>query len=184
MKLVAARNEAFLKLEHRGKQMPRSRKLRYASLDEVRIERDGETALITFADEAMGNVHLKLGPQIASLSDAEIMNRYNEMVAAMEALVIAWDQTVIEIPVGKPQIRYSKQANQWSPVGDVLRCIIDEGDHGEPTIRIDDNELSWAEFGRMLLVHAGWGMRIAYVPEEWLHEQPEIEVRMPRRGER
>ena len=29
----------------------------------------------------------------------------------------------------------------------------------------------------MLLVHNGWGMRIAFVPEEWIHEQPNIQVR-------
>ena len=31
-------------------------------------------------------------------------------------------------------------------------------------------ELSLAEFGRMLTVRAGWGMRIAFVPEEFITE--------------
>ena len=52
------------------------------------------------------------------------------------------------------------------PRGDVLRCIIDDaGPNGEVTIHIDDQELSLAEFGRLLSVHGGWGMRIAFVPE-------------------
>ena len=51
-------------------------------------------------------------------------------------------------------------------------------------IWIDDKELSWAEFGRMLIVHNGWGMRIAFVPEERVHEQPIIKVGKPDRGER
>ena len=43
------------------------------------------------------------------------------------------------------------------PRGDVLRCIIDDaGPDGEVTIQIEDKELSLAEFGRLLRVHAGW----------------------------
>jgi hypothetical protein len=62
----------------------------------------------------------------------------------------------------------------------VLRCIIDDGSpEGEVTIHIDDKELSLAEFGRMLAVHAGWGMRIAFVPEEFVSENPKIEIRSP-----
>jgi len=164
--------------------MPRVKRPQRASLDEVRIERDGEYAVITFADDTVGGMNLKLGPEVQRMTDLEILERFNEIVAAMEANVNAWDQTVIEIPPGKPQIEYAATSEQWVPIGDVLRCIIDEGDDSQPTIWIDDKELSWAEFGRMLLVHNGWGMRIAFVPEEWVHEQPNIEVREPRRDER
>jgi hypothetical protein len=164
--------------------VPRVKRPQHASLDEVRIERDGEYAVITFADDTIGGMNVKLGEKIQRMTDLEILERFNEVVAAMEANVNAWDQTVIEIPVGKPQIEYAASPEQWVPVGDVLRCILDEGDDGQPTIWIDDKELSGAEFGKMLLVHNGWGMRIAFVPEEWVHEQPNIEVREPRRDER
>jgi hypothetical protein len=164
--------------------MARVKRPQRASLDEVRIERDGDYAVITFADDAIGGMNLKLGQEIQRMTDLEILEQFNEVVAAMEANVNAWDRTVIEIPVGKPQIEYAASSEQWVPVGDVLRCILDEGDDGQPTIWIDDKELSWAEFGKMLLVHNGWGMRIAFVPEEWVHEQPTIEVREPRRDER
>jgi len=64
--------------------------------------------------------------------------------------------------------------------GDVLRCIIDDaGPNGEVTIHIDDQELSLREFGRLLRVHAGWGMRIAFVPEEFVTENPTVKVRKP-----
>jgi hypothetical protein len=67
------------------------------------------------------------------------------------------------------------------PRGDVLRCIIDDsGPEGEVTIHIDDKELSLAEFGRMLTVHAGWGMRIAFVPEEFISENPKVKIRKPK----
>ncbi len=164
--------------------MSRVKKPQRASLDEVRIERDGEYAVITFADETIGGMRLRLGAEVQGMSDSEILVRFNEVVAAMEASVNAWDQTVVEIPVGKPQIEYAPESEQWVPVGDVLRCIIDESDDGLPTIWIDDKELSWAEFGRMLMVHNGWGMRIAFVPEERVHEQPIIKVGRPDRDER
>ncbi len=164
--------------------MPRIKKPQHASLDEVRIERDGEYAVITFVDEAIGGMHLRLGAEVQRMSDMEILDRYNEVVTAMQAGVDAWDRTVVEIPEGKPQIEYAPSSEQWAPVGDVLRCIIDESEEGQPMIWIDDKELSWAEFGRMLLVHNGWGMRIAFVPEERVHEQPIIKVGTPDRGER
>ena len=64
----------------------------------------------------------------------------------------------------------------------MLRCIIDDaGPEGEVTIHIDDQELSLREFGRLLRVHAGWGMRIALVPEEFVTENPTVKVRKPER---
>jgi hypothetical protein len=52
------------------------------------------------------------------------------------------------------------------------------------TIHIDDEELSLAEFGRLLSVHAGWGMRIAFVPEEFVDENPTVKVRERKRLKR
>ena len=96
-------------------------------------------------------------------------------------LLAAWDKTVTEEPPGEKQIDYHEDSDQWVPRGDVLRCIIDDGGpEGEVTIHIDDKELSLAEFGRMLRVHAGWGMRIAFVPEEFISENPKVEIRKPR----
>src|SRR5208337_1601876 len=82
---------------------------------------------------------------------------FNGILAAQERLLAAWDKTVTEEPPGEKQIDYHEDSDQWVPRGDVLRCIIDDGGpEGEVTIHIDDKELSLAEFGRMLTVHAGW----------------------------
>ncbi len=35
------------------------------------------------------------------------------------------------------------------------------------------------EFGKVLRTYAGWGMRICFVPEEDIGNEPEIEVREP-----
>ena len=49
----------------------------------------------------------------------------------------------------------------------------------EPIIYVDDRELSWREFGRLMTTYAGWGVRIVFVPDDELHEEPQIEIREP-----
>ena len=49
-------------------------------------------------------------------------------------------------------------------------------------IYIDDEEYTLREFGQMLQMYAGWGMRVVFVPEDAVHEEPAIEVRKPKRG--
>jgi hypothetical protein len=57
------------------------------------------------------------------------------------------------------------------------------GNRGDPiAIYIDDEEYSLREFGEMLGTYAGWGMRVVFVPEDEVHDEPVIEVRKPRRG--
>jgi hypothetical protein len=79
---------------------------------------------------------------------------------------------------------HAVNSDQWVPRGEVLRCIADDGGpDGELTIHIDNEELSLAEFGKLLRYYAGWGMRIAFVPEERVTENPMIVVRARRRGD-
>ena len=44
---------------------------------------------------------------------------------------------------------------------------------------IDDKELTWAQFGRVVASFAGWGLRAIFVDHDSLHEEPHIEVREP-----
>ena len=37
------------------------------------------------------------------------------------------------------------------------------------------------EFGALLRVYAGWGMRIAFVSEEFIADEPTVKVREPKR---
>lgn len=116
------------------------------------------------------------------MTDREILDTYNQTVSAMIRMPNEYDRVPIEIPMGQPQVEYFEAADQWTPRGDVLRCIIDDGGPGgEVTITIDDREFSLAEFGRMLSTYAGWGMRITFVPDDALGTQPPVEVRQPDR---
>ena len=65
------------------------------------------------------------------------------------------------------------------PRGHVLRCHIEDDEEGQPIIHVDDVEMDFEAFGRMLLTFCGFGMRIAFVDEEDVNEQPEIVVREP-----
>jgi hypothetical protein len=119
------------------------------------------------------------------MSDADIVDMYNEILDAQWGLLQQWDKTVIEGSPGEKQIDYHENSDQWVPRGDVLRCIIDDGGpNGEVIIHVDDQELSLAEFGRLLSVYAGWGMRIAFVPEEFVTENPKVKVRETQRQKR
>jgi len=147
-----------------------------ASLDQVRISRDGEVAVIMYADPEVGDTHLQLGPKIQSMSDQEILDRHNEILEITEDFRMTTEYVAREVPLGKPQIEYSQLCQQWVPRGDVLRCVVTSDGEGGALIDIDGRELSMEAFGRMLLTHEGWGMRITFVDEEDLDEEPALEV--------
>lgn len=157
----------------------RMKRPRVASLEEVKITRSGDAAIIEYADDTIGTTHFQLGPEVEHMTDHEILDRWNECVEARERLAAEYVHVAVEVPPGSPQIRYFERGQQWTPRGDVLRCVIDDGPHGEPVVHIDDHDLSWEEFGGLLTTYAGWGMRIVFVPDDELHEKPRIEVREP-----
>ena len=156
-----------------------------ALIDQVKITREGNDALIDHADAGISGTRIAIGPQISAMTDADIVDLYNGILASQQRLLAGWNKTVIEEPLGEEQIDYHENCGQWVPRGDVLRCIIDDaGPEGEVTIQIDDTELSLVQFGRLLRVHAGWGMRIAFVPEEFISENPNVEIRKRKRRKR
>ena len=99
------------------------------------------------------------------MTDREIIDVFNGILAAQERPLAAWNKKVAEEPPGEKQIDYHEDSDQWVPRGDVLRCIIDDGGPDGEVTTFDDKELLLAELGRLLTVHAGWGTD-AFVPEE------------------
>ena len=159
----------------------RPRRPTHVLIDQVRITRDGDTATIDHADPSLSGAHLTIGPQIAAMTDADIVEMYNDILDSQWTLLQEWDKTVVEEPPGEPQIDYHENSDQWAPRGEILRCIVNNGGpDGEVIIHIDDKELSLKDFGRLLSVYAGWGMRIAFVPEEFVTENPKVKIRKPK----
>jgi len=160
----------------------RPKKPTHVLIDQVRITREGSDAIIDHADANLSGARIT---GIATMTDAEIVEMYNQILDAQGALLEAWDKTVVEEPPGEKQIDYHENSDQWVPRGDVLRCLIDDGGpNGEVIISIDDQDLSLREFGRLLRVHVGWGMRIAFVPEEFVADNPTVKIRKPQKRNR
>jgi len=158
----------------------RKRRPPVASLDEVEITREGDDAVIEYKDPEIATTYFHVGPSLCGMSDQEILDEFNAVLQADEEASEGYEHVAVEIPDGLPQIRYFAPGDQWVPRGGVLRCVIDDsGPGGEAVIYIDDQPLALAEFGRLLCTYAGWGMRIAFVPDDELAEAPSIEVREP-----
>jgi len=154
-----------------------------ASLDQVRILRgpDGESATIEYAEDDVWRTTLRIGPEVATLTDQEILDRHNEVLRVRAELRNEYDHVAIEIPMGRPQVEHSEQCDQWVPRGGVLRVLIGDAmdSDGAPAFIVDDIELTAQEFARMLHTWNGWGIRITLVPDDELYEHPRVEVRDP-----
>ena len=98
-----------------------------ASPEQVRITREGETAVIEYADPSVRIVNLQVGPSLAEMTDAEVLELFNDMLEAQAEIAAGVDPRLTEIPPGLPQIEYKELSDQWVPRGQVLRCHI-EGD--------------------------------------------------------
>jgi len=150
-----------------------------ARLDEVTITREGDSAVIRYKEEGILTTHLKIGPEIAGMSDEAILELFNDTLRAQAKLAAEYKHVAVEVPLGSPQIKYFARGYQWCPRGGVLRCLVEDNENGQLVVGIDDQKLSLEEFGRMLTTYAGWGMRIEFVPDDQLHRRPALEVREP-----
>jgi hypothetical protein len=148
-------------------------------LHSVWIERRGDAAILTPRDPGVAVTHLQVGPRLARMSDEQILELFNATIDAQEHLAAERPYVAIEVPPGQPQIRYFAKGNQWTPRGNVVRCVVGYGDDARTAIYVDDRELSLEEFGRMLSTYEGWGMRIEFTPDDEIERRPRLEVREP-----
>jgi hypothetical protein len=95
---------------------------------------------------------LTIGPQIGSMTNSDILDLLNATIEAQDRLAAEYDHALIEIPPGRPQIRFHEGSEQWVPRGDVLRCHIEDDEAGEVVVYVDDQELSL----HLLRTYAGW----------------------------
>lgn len=150
-----------------------------SSIDQVRISRNGEVAIIEYADPAYGTVNLTLGPMIKTLTDHEILDVYNDIIAAQEASIADPANRPIEIPKGRPQIEWLEDMQQWSARGHVLKCEVSDDVDGNLVVYVDDKELDGEAFLQLIKPFAGWGMRITFMDESQIHDEPDVIVRDP-----
>lgn len=165
--------------------MPLPKRPHVASPEQVRITRDGDDAIIEYADSKIATTRLRMGAkQLAAMTDAEVLTFWNEHVQASQGFREGHNYIATEIPVGKPQVEYFEEADQWIARGGVLRCqIVTDAavpvELDEPVVSIDGRDFTTAEFIKLLGGHGGWGMRIVFVPDDELHARPKIRVREP-----
>ena len=81
----------------------RLRKPRVAKLNEVRITRQGETAVIDFKDKTISGVNLHIGPELASMTDQEVLEVHNDIIRAQQELAATYEHIAVEVPEGSPQ---------------------------------------------------------------------------------
>ena len=155
-------------------------------MDQVRITRDADGANIEYAEDNVSGVHLVLDVEkMSAMTDEQILEVHNHCIEAQQASRETFEWVAREVPPGKPQVKRDRRSGQLVPRGDVLRCHITDCGQGEEdlvAIYIDNKEYTVREFGQMLQVYAGWGMRVVFVPEDEVHEEPVIDVRKVKRG--
>ena len=165
--------------------MPLPKQPFVATAEQVRITRKGDDAIIQYADESVATTYYKIGAEkLATMTDEQVLDFWNEGVRAGEEHRRSFSYTATEIPVGKPQVKFFEEGNQWTPRGHVVRCqILSDGaiqpELDEPFVSIDGRDFTLAEFMTMVGTFGGWGMRIEFVPEDELHQRPKLKVGEP-----
>lgn len=167
--------------------MPMPRRPHVASPDEIRITREGDAAIIEYADSNVATTNFVIGKKkLDKMTDAQILRMWNRHIRTRDELMAEYEHVCVEIPLGKPQVKYEELSDQWVPRGDVVRSQVlgamGDQDLDEEFITIDNRDFTIREFVRMVSTFAGWGMRIAFVPDDELHEEPEIVVKEPEEG--
>ena len=156
-------------------------KVRYiAALDEVTVTRDGDCARIEYKEAGIAVTILEIGPQIAEMSDSDIVEAHNQCLRNNTKHVIKYKHVVFEVPLGSEQIEYFARCDQWVPRSCVLRCLLQVAEDGEIIVKIDGRKLRLKQFGKLLATYGGWGMRVEFVPADEVHRRPLVQVREPR----
>ena len=68
-----------------------------ARLDEVTITREGDSAVIRYKEEGIMTTHLKIGPEIANMSDEAILELCNDTLRAQAQLAAEYKHVAVEV---------------------------------------------------------------------------------------
>jgi len=79
--------------------MPLPKRPHVASAEQVRITREGDTAIIEYADPSVATTYLKVGAErLASMTDEELLDFWNDGIEASEDHRRSLSYTATEIP--------------------------------------------------------------------------------------
>ncbi|PTE18730.1 hypothetical protein C5F48_23560 [Cereibacter changlensis JA139] len=124
-------------------------------------------------------MQLTIGPQVAGMTDAQILAMANDVIEAQDHLLAGSAVHPIEVPLGRPQIRWLDDLQCWITRGQVLRCHLSDNEQRGLVVWIDDEKLDVDAFARLLVSYAGWGMRITFVDESEVCEPPDVIIQDP-----
>ena len=99
--------------------------MRFA-INGARSRRAPDTAIFEYADPRVATTHFTMeAGKLATMTDAELLAYWNERIEATDEFIRTQKPfTLTEIPVGKPQVEYSEQSDQWVPRGHVVRSVV------------------------------------------------------------
>ena len=166
--------------------MPLPKRPYVASADQVRIRRDGDDAIIEYADESVATTHLRVGAEkLASMTDDELLAFWNRRHRGQRG------------PPSEPELHGNgdprrKAAGRVLRAGEPVdakgaRCSLPDPFGRRPSrqvltsrfVSIDGRDFTLGEFMTMVGTFGGWGMRIEFVPDDELHQRPRLKVGEP-----
>jgi hypothetical protein len=86
-------------------------------VSEVKITREGDYAFIEYKEEGIPTTRLQIGPEIAGMSDEEIVELHNECLRAQAKRAAEYKHVAVEVPLGSAQTEYRARSDQWVPRG-------------------------------------------------------------------
>ncbi|MGO9062096.1 MAG: transposase [Candidatus Binataceae bacterium] len=134
-----------------------------ALLDQVRITRRGETAIIEYADREVATTHFEIGLELAGMTDGQILERWNECLMAQARLAAkfpgfeCWSlfpeyrQRIVELARAGRSL--SEVARQFEPTVGTIRAWVkqaelDEGLRSDGLTTDERAELNRLQRGR------------------------------------
>ncbi len=65
-----------------------------ALIDQARVTRDGNDAIIEYADPEISDIRLTIGPQIKTMTDSDIVDVFNSIMDAQEKPLRGWNKGI------------------------------------------------------------------------------------------
>lgn len=132
--------------------VPRKKRPHVATLEEIRITRDGEYAIIAYEDDSIATTQYHIGAaRLARMSDEDILMVWNAGLATKE-----------------DDVRSRRDMGSALSRGNVLSCQVRESpaDPDDPFLFADGRTFTAMELAKLLGAHEGWSVRIELLPPE------------------